>query len=625
MISVHALGGFSVDRDGAPLSALPAQPQRAALVVALAVEGRATRERLCFMLWPDRSPDRARHALSQTLYELKKDLGDSWLEAAGDELRVADDVFVDVRALDDALQNGDHGKAIELYTGPFLAGVSLGGGIEFERWVEGTQSRLHRGVQNALRKVHASAVAPASRVEAARAWVEHDPLDDEAQHALIAALGEAGRRAEALDQYARYEALIKAELEIEPLEQTVDLVERIKSGELEHVEASPAISTSLDGGNSADDTALPVPATAPPRPELAPDLVVLRLIGEGTTGAVYLAREPSLKRLVAVKVLSSDLAAHPTARARFEREAQAAARVQHSSVAAVFRTGTTAGGRPYFVMPYIKGVTLADRIKAHGAFSAIETRAMLATLADALAAAHRVEVVHRDVRPANVLFDEKSGRIYLSDFGTAGVLESGSDEIIRLTQTGELLGNPEYISPEQRRGAPVDGRSDVYSLGVLGKELLLGRRSGTNEVQSPVPIEDLELRKLLDRAVAEKPSHRPSAHELATVLANRPTDRGRAEGLLDRLRERRLLPIIGGYLAAGIAGMGGVDQLVQQGLLPNVTYRIGLATFLAGLNAAIVIGWFHGKKGRQVFSRTEIALLTLIVLAWGGVIALILQ
>ncbi|NNF27078.1 MAG: protein kinase [Gemmatimonadetes bacterium] len=623
MIEVQALGGLEVRRDGKRLPALPSQPQRAALLTYLALEHCATREQLCFLLWPDRSPDRARHALSQTLYELKKDLGDTWLQVSGDEVRMGEELSVDVEALDAALLEGEHRQAIRLYRGPFLAGVTLGGGVEFERWVEATQTRLHRSIQSALREVHAKETDPGERIDAARAWVDHDPLDDEAQHALIAALGSAGRRAEALDQYARYKALILAELEVEPLEQTVNLVERIKGGDLAETGAHQTHPAPSSENSGPETTALQTPATPAPRLVIAPDLVVLRLIGQGTTGSVYLAREPSLKRLVAVKVLSDELAEHETARARFEREAQAAARVRHTNVAAVFRTGTAPDGRPYFVMPYIKGVTLADRIKAHGAFSAGEARAMLAVLADALAAAHQVEVVHRDVRPANVLWEERTGRIYLSDFGTAGVLESGSDEIIRLTQTGELLGNPEYISPEQRRGSPVDGRSDVYSLGVLGKELLLGRRSGASEVQKTLPIEDPDLRKLLDRAVAERPSHRPSARELATALAARATESRPPQGLVGRLRERRLLPIIGGYLAAGIAGMGGLDQLVQQDLLPTVTYRIGLATFLAGLNATIVLGWFHGKKGRQAFSRTEILLLALVVLAWGVAIALI--
>ncbi|NNF29289.1 MAG: hypothetical protein HKN73_18835, partial [Gemmatimonadetes bacterium] len=118
------------------------------------------------------------------------------------------------------------------FGGPFLAGVTLGGGVEFERRVEATQTRLHRSIQTALREVHAKETDPGERISAARAWVDHDPLDDEAQRALIAALGSAGRRAEALDQYARYKGLILAELEVEPLEQTVNLVERIKGGDL---------------------------------------------------------------------------------------------------------------------------------------------------------------------------------------------------------------------------------------------------------------------------------------------------------------------------------------------------------------------------------------------------------
>jgi serine/threonine protein kinase len=341
---------------------------------------------------------------------------------------------------------------------------------------------------------------------------------------------------------------------------------------------------------------------------------VTRLIGIGTTGSVYLAREPALRRLVAVKVLDAELALNLTARARFEREAQAAARIVHPSVATVHQIGVTSDGRPYLVMPYVKGGTLADRMRSHGALPAQDVRPILAAAASALAAAHAVGVVHRDVRPANILYDERTGSVYLSDFGIAGVLESGDEELAKLTRSGELLGNAEYVSPEQSLGSEVDDRSDVYSLGILGRALLAGSTSATVTL---VDSSDPELVELLERATSKEPRHRPNAAELAEALARPPGPASaRGRGFFGEVLRRRMLPYVGAYLAAGIAGMGGIDQLVQQGLLAPVSYRLALAFFVAGLAAALVVAWYHGAKGRQSVPQVERAILALIALGW---------
>jgi tRNA A-37 threonylcarbamoyl transferase component Bud32 len=275
---------------------------------------------------------------------------------------------------------------------------------------------------------------------------------------------------------------------------------------------------------------------------LAPDLELVRPLGEGSVACVYLAREPALQRLVAVKVLRDEVAADDVARLRFEREAQAAARITHPNVTAVYRVGRT-DSAPCIVMEYIEGRTLEDLLIAAGPFSPAEVRRVLASTAYALAAAHRKGIVHRDVRPANVMLEDESRRVVLKDFGIAAMLESGSQQVARLTAAGVRLGDPLHMSPEQQSGEEVGPPSDVYGLGFMGYELLLGRtprpasRPTDPDAASPMrpdalraeatrlrPIEEVRsdvdavLARVITRCLAEKPVHRPRAVEVAEAL-----------------------------------------------------------------------------------------------------------
>lgn len=231
MIEVQALGGLRVVVDGAELHSLPTRPRRAALLAYLAVTGSESREKLCFLFWPDHGPDRARHNLRQTLYELRRDLGADALKSPVGQVRVSERVRVDVNAIDALLKAEHYRDAIDRYGGPFLDGAELAASPDFERWVEATRRRLHRRLGAAFRVLYEGTADAAERVAIARRWVVHDPLDDEAQHGLIASLGALGRRREALQQYDRYVALIRDELDIEPLERTVELAKAIRSAD----------------------------------------------------------------------------------------------------------------------------------------------------------------------------------------------------------------------------------------------------------------------------------------------------------------------------------------------------------------------------------------------------------
>ncbi len=198
---------------------------------------------------------------------------------------------------------------------------------------------------------------------------------------------------------------------------------------------------------------------------------IVRELGRGGMGAVYLARERSLERFVAIKVLRPELAGAHEARERFRREARVAARLSHPGILPLHTFGEVAG-LWYFVMGYVRGVTLADRLRAEGRLPSAEVHRIMAELADALDCAHRNGIIHRDIKPSNILLDEESGRAILADFGVAK-LQGNSES---LTGTGVVVGTPNFMSPEQALGAPdVDERTDIYSLGSVAYTMLTGR------------------------------------------------------------------------------------------------------------------------------------------------------
>ena len=219
--------------------------------------------------------------------------------------------------------------------------------------------------------------------------------------------------------------------------------------------------------------------------ELDSEFQIVRLLGEGSVAQVYLARERALQRLVAIKLMKSELAEDETARKRFERESRSAAKIHHHNVATVHRVGSLEDKTPFIIMEYIEGRDLADVLQAEGVMTIDQACHTLSQVASALAAAHENGIVHRDVKPDNVVQERDSDRVVLTDFGIAGLLETGTETITRLTQQGQLLGDPRYMSPEQLLGESVTDESDVYSLGIMGYELLTLKTpyEGTTSVQ----------------------------------------------------------------------------------------------------------------------------------------------
>lgn len=199
-------------------------------------------------------------------------------------------------------------------------------------------------------------------------------------------------------------------------------------------------------------------------------------VGEGGMAYVYRAKDRESGRSVAVKVLMSRLSGDQEAVARLRREAQVAMRLDHPNVCGILAWGEAAG-MPYLVMPFLDGETLSRRETRHGPMPPAQAVPLLHQLCLGLQHAHDAGVLHRDLKPENVMLVSEEGRgdrAVVMDFGLAKESVAGP-ELTRLTATGIVLGTPEFMSPEQIRGKPLDVRSDIFALGVLGFELLTGR------------------------------------------------------------------------------------------------------------------------------------------------------
>ena len=197
-------------------------------------------------------------------------------------------------------------------------------------------------------------------------------------------------------------------------------------------------------------------------------------IGRGGMGVVFNARDERLKRQVAVKVLPPELAFREEIRLRFLREAETAARLSHPHIVPIHSVGEGPDGLVYFVMAYVDGESLGAKLKRRGRLPPDESRRIMQETADALGAAHAFGIIHRDVKPDNILLEGSRGRVVVTDFGIAKALSSTTGGAT-LTATGVAIGTPHYMSPEQAAGdRDIDGRSDIYSLGVVTYQMLAG-------------------------------------------------------------------------------------------------------------------------------------------------------
>jgi serine/threonine protein kinase len=253
-------------------------------------------------------------------------------------------------------------------------------------------------------------------------------------------------------------------------------------------------------------------------PDFNPEYHVVKHLGQGGMGDVYLAEDSSLKRYVAIKVLTPQFANDASVVARFLTEARAMAALNHPNIVKVYRAGESKAG-PYFAMQYVAGGDLQNILESQGAVNPQQAMLLLRSLGSALDYAHQAGIVHRDIKPANILVDEH-GAPSITDFGIVRV--SGQD---RHTQAGAIIGTPEYMPPEQWNGEEVSGASDRYSFGILSYELLSGRPPfsgpsqmsiGMAHLKDPIPdihiagssSKSASLQVVFDKMLAKSPSDR---------------------------------------------------------------------------------------------------------------------
>ena len=305
---------------------------------------------------------------------------------------------------------------------------------------------------------------------------------------------------------------------------------------------------------------------------------VVRELGRGGMGIVFLARDIALHRLVAIKVLRQEFASSEEQRERFRREARMTARLSHANIVPVHTFGE-AEQFVYIVMKYVHGESLAERLRAHRGLPTEEARRILHELALALDYAHREGVVHRDLKPENILVERGTGRPMLTDFGVA--LQRSLDPV--RAEASRAFGTPHYMSPEQAAGElDIDGRSDLYSLGVLGYYMLTGQ----------LPFDAATFEALAAKHIAEE--HRPIAELTPSVLREHPLLVAALERCLAKNRETRWRQ--GSELAAAIAQPGRKRWLGRSGsgkkALLNVSVAgakvvAELALFAAAMRAAL--------------------------------------
>src|ERR1043165_1157775 len=249
-----------------------------------------------------------------------------------------------------------------------------------------------------------------------------------------------------------------------------------------------------------------------------------RELGRGGMGAVYLARDRRLNRLAALKVLPEEMADNASVRDRFLRETRTAASFSHPNIVPVYSIEEGNGVLAY-AMAYVEGESLADRVKRAGPLTIRETVKLLQDTGYALAYAHGRGVVHRDIKPDNIMLERATGRAMVMDFGISRSIPAAPAGATQaLTRIGEVVGTPEYMSPEQATGDNVDGRSDLYSLGLTAYFALTGRPAITGDTTGKVlarqiteqlpPVQSVRsdlptpLAGAIDRCVLKDPGER---------------------------------------------------------------------------------------------------------------------
>ena len=531
------------------------------LLAYLAVTGRFhSRDSLLALLWPDNDTESARANLRRTLSGLRKTIAVDFLEVDRIQVGVrADaDFTIDVNQFQTLLTQAEAHEhdadvvcsqclklleeAVELYRDDFMSGYHLPDSAAFDEWQFFQAEGLRQSLGTILQKLigwYIQAGEFTKAVPHARRWLAMDPLFEPAQRQLMQLYAWSGQQAAAIRQYEQCVQTLAEELGVEPEDETRELFERIRSKQLPVPEVTIRVASA---------------AAAQPKDRFIEESV----IDQSGRADLVLGRDGRTGDQVVIRKLKPELVAQDEDLVtRFNREAAALRQINHPNIVGIL-ANVDQDDRLQVVMEYVPGGSLRDQLKQEGPLPVARVVAIALELADALSRTHHLGIIHRNIKPDNVLLAD-DGTPRLTDFGVA--LFASDD--VRLTLPGEVKGTPAYASPEALRGENLDERSDIWSFGVLLFELLTGQLPFTgdaigvvltNIVSQPLPdIRSLRpevpeaLDKLLRKMMVKEAANRIGtmrlvAAALENVQAGRQVDAGQVATPQPELLHRHNLP-----------------------------------------------------------------------------------
>ncbi len=552
-------------------------PKQRAVVAQLILRANqvVTAEQLIDELWGEEPPETARNTLQTYVYRLRKVLGEERIESAAGAYRLrADPSEIDsarfevlVREARRLLDSDPEGalarldEALASWRGPAFSD------LPGDPSLRGEVARLEDLRLVAIEQQISARLALGRHttvIGALESLTGRYPLRERLWGGLMLALYRNGRQAEALDAYRRAREVLAEELGIDPSPELQQLHERILRQDPELVEATPiprstrSVAGELTPGSSFAGYRID------------------SVLGRGGMSVVYLAEHLSLRRKVALKVLAPQLAQDVRFRERFVRESRIAAGMEHPGIVPIYEAGED-DGLLFIAMRYVPGTDLGGLIRSEGVLPSDRVAWIVGELASALDAAHARGLVHRDVKPGNVLVVEGGGRegrdlVYLSDFGLTKRLEGGTGG---LTQIGQFVGTVDYVAPEQIEGKPLDGRTDVYSLACLVFECLVGNPPFARD--EPMAVLYAHLRERPPRLTSpELPAE--ADRVLARALSKRAADR---------------FPTCGSFASAFREALGALagEGLGEDGraVHRSARRRTGVAALVATLAAGAIV------------------------------------
>lgn len=535
---IHLFGPPRVEHENKSIAI--SRRKTTALLAYLSVELRPhSRDSLAALMWPEHTAAQAKANLRRDLSRLRNILSEEEFDVDRNQVALKPDGnwWLDVREFQDYVQlirNHSHfpeeycaeclqagEDAAQLYDADFMAGFTLPDSAEYDEWQFFTRESLRQSLAELLQRLvgwYTGQGEFEQAIEYGRRWLAMDVLHEPAHRELMQLYGWAGQQAAAIRQYEECVRYLEEELGVAPEPETDALYEVIFARKL----PPPTVKKPV--------RPIQAPVSSKTPPPFSERYETGELLAEGGHGEVYLGRDRVADVPVVIKRIKPELlTAESELLTRFRQEGEILAKLNHPNIVRMLDTFQHQG-QYNIVMEYVPGGSLRQLLKKKRQLETAEAMAIGLELADALGRAHHLHIIHRDLKPENILIAE-DGTPRLTDFGVAYLKKADS----RLTQTGTILGSPDYISPEIVQEGEIDGRSDIWSLGVVLYEMLAGRtpfgssqivtvlfnivnepETSLLEIRPDLPV---HLVNLIHSMLKKEPSDRPaSMRQVAAVL-----------------------------------------------------------------------------------------------------------